>query len=569
MNPTMLRIRRSTLPAPAETGAPRLGAPRASHTRVRAVLLAGAGALLGGCFDPTEVGDTETDTGTMSDGATEVDPTLTGGATPGMTADDTTGSAPTTDPSTTDAPTTEPPAESSTGTCEGAGCPCGAPEDCGDGFACGPEGTCVAAECGNGTPEPGEDCDDGDRDDGDGCDADCSYTEVVIDVSYQTTCAWIEGGRVRCWGNNNQGQLGYGNTDLVGDDETPADAGDVELPGPVLNVSSGDVHSCAMLESGTQFLCWGGGGQGQLGYGNTQNIGDDEFPSAIGPVDIGADVELITIGGSHSCAITVSGTVRCWGSGGGGALGYGNPNNIGDNELPSAAGNVMIGAAIDGVSAGIGHTCAIQSNGALRCWGQGFNGQLGYGNTNTIGDDETPSAAAGAPLAFPTAAVQVGAGLNHTCALFESGDVRCWGLGNLGQLGRGDVLSIGDDESATTIDPIPLGAPAVAIAVGDDHTCALLEDGAFRCWGSNFSGELGLGTATHLGDDEAVLGADPVDLDGEVIQFDCGGVNTCVVLDDYRVRCWGNNNFGQLGLGNTDNVGDDELPIAAPVVPVL
>lgn len=546
-----------------------ISGPAANGRHRRAALLAAACAIATGCFDPSQVEGTETEAGSGSSGASEAEASLTGGATPGMTQGDTTGAGPTTDPSTTGPSTTDPPADSSTGACMGAGCACVDSQDCDPGFACGPEGTCVEAECGNGTPEPGEACDDGDADDGDGCDSDCTYTEIVIDVSYQTACAWIEGGRVRCWGNNDQGQLGYGNTDRVGDDETPPDVGDIQLPGPVLNVSSGDAHSCAMLESGTEFLCWGAGGSGQLGYGSTSNIGDDEFPSAIGPVDIGADVDLITIGGTHSCAITVSGTVRCWGSGGGGALGYGSSETIGDNELPSTAGTVMIGAAIDGVSAGIGHTCAIQSNGALRCWGQGFNGQLGYGNTNSIGDDETPSAAPGAPLVFPDAAVQVEAGLGHTCVLFENGDVRCWGSNSAGQLGRGDNVPIGDDEPATSIDPIPLGAPATAIAVGDNHTCALLDDGAFRCWGTNGTGELGIGTVMPLGDDEAVLTADAVDLDGEVIQFDCGGANTCVVLEDYRVRCWGENSFGQLGLGNTMNVGDDELPLDAPVVPVL
>lgn len=542
------------------------------HIRRSSPVLASLVAnLLGACFDPTSVEDTETDIGSGSGTSPgNTDPTTTAGNTAPstMTADDTTG-APTTDPPTTGPTTTPPMTDTTAGSCTEAGCPCAVMDDCAPGLVCSAEGTCAAPVCGNGRLELGEECDDGAVDDGDGCDADCTFTEIAIDVSYQTTCAWIEGGRVRCWGNNNLGQLGYGNTDLVGNDETPADAGDLQLPGPVLNVSSGDAHSCAMLEGGTEFICWGGGGAGQLGYGNANNIGDDEFPAALAPVDIGADVDLITIGGSHSCAITVSGTVRCWGAGGSGQLGYGNTNTIGDDEVPAAAGNVAIGAALEGVSAGINHTCAIQSNGSVRCWGTAFNGQLGYGNTNPIGDDETPAAAPGAPLTFPEAAIQVGAGLNHTCMLFEGGAVRCWGANFVGQLGRGDILAIGDDEPAAAIDPIPLGAPAVAIAVGDDHTCALLDDGALRCWGSNSSGELGIGTNTPVGDDEQVLAVDPVDLDGEVIQFDCGGVHTCVVLDDYRVRCWGGNVFGQLGLGTVDNVGDDELPLSADPVTVL
>ena len=417
--------------------------------------------------------------------------------------------------------------------------------------------------------EGAEQCDDGNSTDGDGCDMDCTYTEITIDVAYQNTCALIEGGRVRCWGINNQGQLGYGNTDNVGDNETPASVGDVMLPGPVVSLASGDQHTCARTAPGAEFLCWGAGFGGLLGYGNTNNIGDDEFPSALGPVDVGGDVQHVTVGGSHSCAITVSGTVICWGQAGGGQLGYANSNNIGDNELPVAAGPVNIGAAINDVSAGIGHTCAIQSNGAVRCWGNGGAGQLGYGNTNNIGLTQTPAAAPGAPLDFGVDATEVGAGLSHTCALFTNGDVRCWGANNLGQAGVGDVNPIGSTMPATMGVPADLGAPAVDIAVGDNHTCALLDNGEFRCWGSNNIGELGLGNTNPLVDDELPSSVDAVMLDGDVIQFDAGGEHTCVVLDDYRVRCWGANYGGQLGTADTAPVGDNELPLDVSPITVL
>ncbi len=526
------------------------------------------GLCLTACFDPSGVDETDTEASTGS-GSDTTGPTSAG---PGQTQ---TLSDPTVDPDSTGDPTTPPltttsdttDGDTTAGPCTAEGCPCTGEGQCDADLAC-VDMVCTAPVCGNEAIEGDEQCDDGNATDGDGCDMDCTYTEITIDVAYQNTCALIEGGRVRCWGVNSQGELGYGNTDNLGDNETPASVGDLMLPGPVFSVASGDQHTCARMGTGTEFICWGVGSGGRLGYGNTNTIGDNEFPSTLGPVDVGGDVQHVTVGGSHSCAITVAGTVTCWGVGGA-QLGYGNNNSIGDNELPAAAGSVNIGAAINDVSAGIGHTCAIQSNGAVRCWGNAFSGQLGYGNTNAIGDDETPAAAPGAPLDFGDDAIEVGAGLNHTCALLNNGDVRCWGANESGQAGVGDTTPIGSTVPATMGVPADLGAPAVDIAVGDNHTCALLDNGEFRCWGSNNAGELGLGNTNSLGDDELPSSVDAVMLDGEVIQFDAGGAHTCVVLDDYRVRCWGANNGGQLGTADTAPVGDNELPLDVSPIMVL
>ena len=115
------------------------------------------------------------------------------------------------------------------------------------------------------------------------------------------------------------------------------------------------------------------------------------------PFDAAPSFELQTsAGASHNCAALASGNVRCWGEGMFGKLGYGNTNNIGDNETPSL--DVPIGAPVAKIAAGTFHTCAILTTGDVRCWGSGASGRLGYGNTNHIGDDETPASAGDVPI---------------------------------------------------------------------------------------------------------------------------------------------------------------------------
>ncbi len=513
------------------------------------------------CFDPEGAasGDTTTTPADTTGTETSVGPTT---STTDPTLDPTTSTAATQGTDTTSGSTST----ESTGECVGEGCPCVVDGDCDRGLVCRDD-SCQPLVCGDGLIEGPEQCDDTNRRDVDGCDADCTHTEILdIEVAYTRTCALIEGGLVRCWGLNDSGQLGYGNTDQIGDDETPADAGDVMLPGPAEQLTTGDQHNCVLVEGG-DVICWGAGFSGQLGYANTNSIGDDEFPSTLPAVDVGAVNLQVVAGGSQSCSLGMAGTVRCWGAGFNGQLGYGNFNSIGDDESPSTAGTVPVGAAVIDVCAGIGHTCAVLSNGNAKCWGNGFAGQLGYGNTNTIGDDETPSTQP--PLDFVEDAVAISCGLQHSCALFEGGAVRCWGDNSQGQLGQGNLLNLGDDETVTTVTPIPLAGVAVSITSGDNHNCVRLDDGTIRCWGANSRGQLGLGSIAPIGDDELPDTIGVVEVGAPVLAVDAGGDNTCVIFEDHRLRCWGWNDYGQNGYGHTMTLGDDELPSAIPDVPLL
>lgn len=333
------------------------------------------------------------------------------------------------------------------------------------------------------------------------------------------SCAVTVEGAVRCWGNDDAGQLGLGEV-------VPPASGAQESIAAVLGaeavaVSIGERHTCAVTED-AMIRCWGLNSHGQLGYGHTLNIGDDETPASAGDVSVGRPaVQVVAggagLGGAHTCALLDDGSVRCWGwtladfgEKGGGILGYGNNENIGDDELPSAVGPVDLGGPVARLAAGGRHTCALRVDGALVCWGLNRYGALGLGHTEDIGDDETPNPAGIVPLG--SAAVAVAAAWYNTCAILENGEVRCWGSGAGGTHGYGNTMDLGDDELPAALGPLDFASdtPAVQLTGGRAHICALFADAALRCWGYNSYGQLGLGSTVNIGDDESPAAAGAV-----------------------------------------------------------
>ena len=252
-----------------------------------------------------------------------------------------------------------------------------------------------------------------------------------------------------------------------------------------------------------------------------------------------APAAQIDAGGSHTCAVR-SGKVYCWGLGFSGQLGYGNTNNVGDDETPGAIGPVDLGSGrtATAVSAGDFHTCALLDDGSVRCWGFGADGRLGYGNTSDIGDDETPASAGPVPIGGP--AIAISAGGSHTCAVLAGGAVRCWGFGLDGRLGYANLNpatlqspSVGDNEAPASVSPVVLGGPATAISVGEEHSCALLAGGTVRCWGDSgqdASGDGGDGRlgyvneGTPVGDNETPSGQ-------ALIAVACPSTTQCTAID--------------------------------------
>jgi alpha-tubulin suppressor-like RCC1 family protein len=283
-------------------------------------------------------------------------------------------------------------------------------------------------------------------------------------------------------------------------------------------LSAGAYHTCALLDSGA-VKCWGQGGAGQLGLGDfAERGGANGRGDALPAVDLGTGRKAIavTAGGLHTCALLDTGAVKCWGRGAEGQLGLGSvkPRGGGANEMGDALPAVDLGTGRKAiaVSAGTNHTCALLDTGAVKCWGQGDYGQLGLGDRKNRGGGpaEMGDALAAVDLGTGRKAIAVSAGGLHTCAVLDTGAVKCWGKGLFGRLGLGDAKSRGNapTEMGDALPAVDLGAgqTAIAVSAGGFHTCALLRGGAVKCWGEEDTGRLGLGARKSRGTGPTEMG---------------------------------------------------------------
>ncbi|MBC8072139.1 MAG: DUF4215 domain-containing protein, partial [Deltaproteobacteria bacterium] len=376
------------------------------------------------------------------------------------------------------------------------------------------DGATPAGMCGDGMIDEGEDCDDENDNPRDECTNECT-TPVCGDGVVQ--------GDEDCDDGNDE-------------DGDSCTASCTSGPTAIAAISTGDAHTCAVSTGGT-VRCWGAPGYGRLGQpGYDENIGDDEPPSDWDPVEAGPDVIAISAGTQHTCVLRSSGTALCWGYNSYGQLGLGHSMNIGDDEPVLDAGDLPL-ADLVGISAGDSHTCAVDGDGAVWCWGSNNAGQLGTGDTVSVGGSETLDALA--PVDLPGAAVEVVTGYEHSCARLEDGKISCWGRGAEGQLGYGRPDAIGDDESPADAGTVDLGGLAIDIDTRHNHTCAVLDGGTVRCWGSNGNGQLGYGDTKNVGERKTPAEIGDVMLDATAIAIETGTAFSCASIDDGSVRCWG------------------------------
>ena len=294
------------------------------------------------------------------------------------------------------------------------------------------------------------------------------------------------------------------------------------------SVSAGRSHVCALTTSGG-VKCWGDNGRGQLGDGTRK-----ERLKPVGVSGLGSGVTAISAGYVHTCALTTSGGVKCWGNNGGGELG--------DGTTKASRTPVDVSGLSSGVTAisagGYLHTCALTTAGGVKCWGYNYYGQLGDGTTT---QRLTPVDISG--LTSGVAAISAG-GTYHTCALTTSGGVKCWGSNGVGQLGDGTTT-----ERLKPVDVSRLGSGVAAISAGGRaHTCALTTSGGVKCWGANHFGQLGDGTTKNR-----LKPVDVSQLGIGVAAISAGYYHNCALTTSDRVKCWGWNNNGQLGDGTTKN----------------
>lgn len=242
----------------------------------------------------------------------------------------------------------------------------------------------------------------------------------------------------------------------------------------------------------------------------------------------------IVAGEKHSCALNSTGAVKCWGQNDRGQLGNGTTT---DSDTPVDASGLASG--VIALGAGNKHTCAVLSSGVIRCWGHNNHGQLGDGGS---ADSPVPVDVAALPPMM-----SVAAGAEHTCGLTPGGGVKCWGRNDKGQLGDGS-----GSDSATPVDVATLATGAAWIETGEKHSCAAMNSGLTRCWGDNANGQLGNNTTVDSGL--------PVDVSGlsDAIQIGAGKEFTCALRQAGNVSCWGRNNGGQLGDGTGS---DSDVPV--------
>ena len=334
------------------------------------------------------------------------------------------------------------------------------------------------------------------------------------------TCAVTTTGGVKCWGSNAYGQLG--NNSSVNSYVPVAVVG---LDTGVASISMGGTHSCALTTS-AGIKCWGRDNYGQLGN-------DTALTNRPTPVDVQgltSGVVRIAAGYEYTCAVTTSGDAKCWGFNADGQVGDGSTSN---RALPVSVGGLPVG--VKHISAGQVHTCAITTTGSAVCWGNNGYGQLG---NNSTANSSVPVTVSG----LTTGVAGISVGTYHTCAVLTSGGGKCWGYNSFGQVGDGTTNS--PRLTPTAVSGFATSGIAT-IATGYAHTCAITTSGGAKCWGYNSYGQVGDGTLTNR--------VTPVDVSGftsGVLSITGGNGHTCL-LSQAGPMCWGRNDKGQVGDNST------------------
>jgi alpha-tubulin suppressor-like RCC1 family protein len=332
--------------------------------------------------------------------------------------------------------------------------------------------------------------------------------------------------------------------------DPPAETAEVNAIGavggvgsPTLTVTAGLAFSCAAGSSGIR--CWGADTSGQLGDNTTSNMRIQPAPV----MGIVFGTAMVSGGSLFTCAV-VNGGAKCWGANSAGQLGNAPANNdmnvIPDSHVPVDVTNLTTG--VQAIAAGDTHACAVV-NGAARCWGGNNFGQVGE---NTVSTRRSP-----VPVTNLGSGVQaIAAGGAHSCAIVNGGAM-CWGLNSSGQLGNAPVGSPPTGDSHIPVPVTGLTSGVIAIAAGENHTCAIAAGGAAKCWGANGSGQVGNGSTdpnVPLPDDSHAP-AQVTGLTSGVQAIAAGAQHSCATTTAGGVFCWGLNSSAQIADDPNDPLG--------------
>jgi alpha-tubulin suppressor-like RCC1 family protein len=343
----------------------------------------------------------------------------------------------------------------------------------------------------------------------------------VIAAGAGHSCVVTSAGGAKCWGLNSAGQLGDGTTVT-----RLAPTNVSGLTSGIVVVAAGARHSCAITEAGG-VKCWGANDFGQLGDGTTM-----ARRSPVGVSGLSGSIVAVVAGYAHTCALTTTGAVKCWG--------LNNYGQVGDGTTSirlTPVGVSSLSRGVIAISAGNAHSCALTYAYSVQCWGKNDRGQLGNGTTI---NRPTPVTVA----SLGNTVLHITSGGDHNCA-GTSNSAKCWGRNDFGQLGDGSHI----DRHTPVSVRAPVTSPIYGrgLFAGQDHTCT----SGVLCWGRRFQP-----TPTQ------VFG-----FYSSVAHVAGGWLHTCAATRAGAfVQCWGNNVFGQIGDGTTNyrpgpTVASNVIPI--------
>ena len=361
---------------------------------------------------------------------------------------------------------------------------------------------------------------------------------TAVALGQQHSCVLRgEDGSVWCVGYNQYGQIGDKAKEscYLGDGDYGACTKKLVLATgferDITQVSVGEGFTCVLTKDGA-VKCRGYNNYGNLGNGTRQDTG---VLSTVSGLDSG--VKAIAAGWHHACALLSNGGIKCWGNNETGGLGDGTTT-----QATTPVEVQELGGVAKAIAAGSNYSCALLDDGTLKCWGNNMLGQLGI-KTDKCGKNYSPCSVKPLKIeGLDGAVVEMSLGESNSCAVTEKGSLFCWGLNEYGQLGIG---SAGQFKDTPTVVPNLSGVKHVA--VGDEHTCAALQNNAVFCWGENFGLELGSRSKDSIDDGEFPCSFTPLlvpGLSGSIQELVATSGQACVLQTDHSVYCWGTRSGG-------------------------
>ena len=357
----------------------------------------------------------------------------------------------------------------------------------------------------------------------------CERKRSRMAVAASHSCLLLENGSVKCWGNNTYAQV-------TGDSSYTSNSQSITkvsgLGGQVVDIRGGYRHTCAILKDGS-VKCWGFNHRGQVSGGSSPS----NSQSITKVSGLGGQAVDIATGGSHTCALLSNGSVKCWGSNHAAQVtGDGIPSDMESVTQISGLGEPAVA-----IASRAAYTCALLSDGSVKCWGENIAAQV-------TGDGISSDMESVTQVPLNEQVTSIVAGMKHMCAFSREShgfvrSVKCWGSNNYAQ-----VTGDGIPSDVQSVTQVLSEEHIVDMAASWEHTCILLSYGSVKCWGRDNRNQVGVFRSLSPSSYRSITtsyDSSMSDLDPG-IDIGAGGAHSCVLLGDDNVKCWGHNGYNQV-----------------------